>query len=128
MTQFTGPTPHADVNALLDTLLARVRATQGEQFVAMFLDGSLASGDFDDASDIDVVVATKAEVSGPMFERLRAMHDEIAALPTPWAVQLEGSYISRDALRRYNPTNATQTCRGESRSVVAGSSFPNQGS
>lgn len=35
------PTPYADVNALLDTLLARVRATVGEQFVAMFLDGSL---------------------------------------------------------------------------------------
>lgn len=107
MTQAPGPTPYADVNALLDPLLARVRATLGEQFVAMFLDGSLAYGDFDEASDIDFIVVTDAEVSGSMFERLRTMHDDIAALLTPWAIQLEGSYISREALRRYNPTHAT---------------------
>jgi predicted nucleotidyltransferase len=107
MTQATDPTPLAEVNALLDTLLARVRAMLGEQFIAMFLDGSLAYGDFDDASDIDFIVTTDAEVSGPMFERLRTMHDEIAALPTPWAIQLEGSYISREALRRYDPTHST---------------------
>jgi predicted nucleotidyltransferase len=104
---YIGSSPHAEVNTLLATLLARVQATLGEQFVAMFLDGSLASGDFDEASDIDFVVTTEAEVSTPLFERLRAMHDEIAALPMPWAVQLEGSYISREALRRYDPTNAT---------------------
>lgn len=107
MAQTPGPTPYPDVNALLDTLLARVRATLGEQFVAMFLDGSLAYGDFDEASDIDFVVATEAEVSGSMFERLRTVHDEIAALATPWAIQLEGSYISREALRRYNAAHAT---------------------
>ena len=100
------PTPHADVNAIVATLLARVRETLGGHFVAMFLDGSLAHGDFDDASDIDFIVVTDEEVSGDMFEALRAMHDEIALLPTPWAIQLEGSYISRDALRRYDPARA----------------------
>lgn len=107
MAHAPGPTPHADVNALLATVLAQVRATLGEQFVAMFLDGSLALGDFDAASDIDFIVVTKAEVSRPMFEQLRTMHDTIAALPTPWAIQLEGSYISREALRRYNPAHAS---------------------
>lgn len=107
MTHATGHTPNADVNTLLATFLEHVRATLGGQFIAMFLDGSLAYGDFDDASDIDFVVTTEAEVSSPLFERLRTMHDEIAALPTPWAIQLEGSYISREALRRYDPTNAT---------------------
>jgi predicted nucleotidyltransferase len=106
MTQPFSPTPHPDVNALVATLLARVRETLGERFVAMFLDGSLAYGDFDEASDIDFIVVTDEELSGDMFEALRAMHDEIAALPTPWAIQLEGSYISRDALRRYDPARA----------------------
>lgn len=107
MPHATGPTPYAEVNALLATFLVRVRITLGEQLIAMFLDGSLAYGDFDDASDIDFVVATDAEISSSLFERLRDTHDEIAALPTPWAIQLEGSYISREALRRYDPTNAT---------------------
>jgi hypothetical protein len=88
-------------------LLGRVRETLGEHFVAMFLDGSLAFGDFDQASDIDFIVATDAEVSPELFEALRAMHDEIAALPSPWAIQLEGSYISLEALRRYDPPRST---------------------
>jgi predicted nucleotidyltransferase len=117
MTQAAGPTPHAQVNALLDTLLARVRATLGEQFIAMFLDGSLAFGDFDAASDIDFIVVTDAKISSSMFERLRSMHDELAVLPTSWATELEGSYISRAALRRYNPAQARhpniQRGRGE---------------
>lgn len=107
MTHPLNPTPHTDVNALVHTLLDRVRATLGARFVAMFLDGSLALGDFDEASDIDFIVATDEEVSPELFEALRAMHDEIARLPTPWAIQLEGSYISVEALRRFNPTLAT---------------------
>lgn len=43
-------------------------------------DGSLAYGDVDDASDIDVILTAGGEVSGPMFERLRTMQ---VAVPAP---------------------------------------------
>jgi hypothetical protein len=72
----------------------------------MYLDGSLTSGDFDQDSDIDFVVATDADIRGDLFTALQAMHDRIAAIDSPWAIQLEGSYISRHALRRYDPAHA----------------------
>ena len=41
------PTPYPEVNAILNVLLADVRAILGDQFVGFYLYGSLASGDFD---------------------------------------------------------------------------------
>ena len=50
-------------NALLRELYTRVRELLGEQFVGMYLDGSLTSGGFDQDSDIDFVVVTRDEIS-----------------------------------------------------------------
>jgi len=72
----------------------------------MYLEGSLANGDFDQASDVDFVVVTDQEISGELFVELQAMHDRIAMLDTPWAIQLEGSYVGHGALGRYDPDKA----------------------
>lgn len=92
--------------ALLEALLARVRAILGAQLVGMYLEGSITGDDFDDASDVDFVVVVDAELSGAQFAALQAMHDDIAALDTPWSAELEGTYIARAALRRYDPAHS----------------------
>jgi hypothetical protein len=97
-------TPYPEINSLLFFLHQRVKAALGKQFVGMYLYGSLASGDFDPASgDIDFVVVTKSEPDADMVEKLRAVHESVAHSGNPWASKLEGSYISRAALCRYNP-------------------------
>jgi len=101
------PTPYADVNALLSELLGGARAILGPQFVGMLLYGSLASGDFDSASDVDVLVVTHDDLSPDTFTALAAMHARIAQGDSPWAVQLEISYIPLAALRRHDPRRAT---------------------
>jgi hypothetical protein len=100
------PTPYPDINALLHELLLSVQAILGSTFIGMYLEGSLTSDAFDQASDIDFVVVTNNEVTGELFAALQALHDRIAALNSPWAIQLEGSYISHQALRRYDPAHA----------------------
>ncbi len=99
-------TPYPDVNSLIQILLENVQAILREQFIGMYLDGSLASGDFDADSDIDFVVVTREDIAGELFLRLQAMHDGIASLDSAWAIQLEGSYISQHAIRRYDPEHA----------------------
>jgi len=99
-------TPYPDVNALLLELLRNVQHILGDHLIGMYLDGSLANGDFDEASDIDFVVVTDEEVSATHFAALQAMHDHLATTDSPWAIQLEGSYIGQHALRRYDPANA----------------------
>src|SRR5690242_9857721 len=100
-----GPTPYPEVNALVQELLESVQTILGRHFVGMYLEGSLAGGDFDQESDIDFVVVTDVEISGDLFPALEAMHERIAAIDSRWALELEGSYLSQQALRRYDPAH-----------------------
>ena len=100
------PTPYPEVNTILQVLLERVKSILGSHFIGMYLDGSLTSNDFDEDSDIDFVVVTDEEISGDLFSELQEMHDRIATMDSPFAVQLEGSYISRQGLRRFDPEHA----------------------
>jgi predicted nucleotidyltransferase len=100
------PTPYADVNRVLALLLAKQRQVLGENFVGLYLAGSLAAGDFDPgSSDLDFLAVTERPVADPVLPQLHAMHQEIAATGLYWASHLEGSYIDRAALRRYDPAN-----------------------
>lgn len=99
------PTPHPDVNAMLGLLLTNVREVLQDQFLGMYLFGSLANGDFDQHSDVDVLIVTKGGISKEAFAKLHAMHQSIAEIDSPWAFQLEVSYIPQGALRRYDPSN-----------------------
>ena len=105
-TRVTHPTPYPDVNAVLHVLLSSVRTILGDHVVGMYLYGSLASGDFDQSSDVDFVVVTTDEIAGDLFSALQTMHARIAAGDSRWGTELEGSYIPQHALRCYDPAHA----------------------
>lgn len=100
------PTPYPDINALLHHLLAGIRHILGAQVVGMYLYGSLSGGDFDPtSSDVDFLVVTEDVLSREMVTALGEMHARLGASGIPWADRLEGSYIPRAAIRRYDPAN-----------------------
>jgi predicted nucleotidyltransferase len=100
------PTPYPDVNAILQRLLSEVQAVLSGTFTGLYLYGSLAIGDFDPVrSDIDFLVVTKEAFSDEMLAALQAMHDRLAAIPSKWATELEGSYIPERSLRCYDPAD-----------------------
>src|SRR5688572_4332445 len=99
------PTPYPDVNQILNFVLTKTKDILQGQFVGMYLFGSLANGDFDQYSDIDVLVVTDGEISKAAFSGLKEMHAQINAIDSPWAIQLEVSYIPQHALRRFDPQN-----------------------
>ncbi len=102
-----GPTVYEDVNALLFDFLARVRVVLGERLVGFYLYGSLSLGDFDrESSDVDFLIVTTDDLPGKVLDELREMHASIASSGLAFANRLEGSYIPRAALRRYDPQNA----------------------
>ncbi len=116
----TFPTPYPEVNQALQALLAEVRAVLGERFVGLYLYGSLASGDFNPArSDIDFVVVTEAELPAEDILALEAMHNRLWAMGGKWMLKLEGSYIPRLALRRYNPQDGPFPCMNEGKFYLA---------
>jgi len=105
-TRNNNPTPFPEVNALLQELLKSVQGVLGSHLIGLYLEGSLTSSDFDQDSDIDFVVVTDVDVSQDLFSALQAMHERIAAIDNWYAIQLEGSYVSKSALRRYDPKHA----------------------
>jgi len=101
----SSPTPYSDVNELLTILHSSVKKILNDQFLGIYLYGSLANGDFDEHSDIDVLIVTKEEISAGTFSALQQFHKRINLLDSPWATQFEVSYIPQAALRRFDPTN-----------------------
>ncbi len=106
MTSRSSPTPYPAVNTLLQELLQQMQAVLGPRLIGLYLDGSLTSGAFDADSDIDFVAVCTSEISEELFLALQTMHDRLATFDSPFAVQLEGSYFSRQGLRRYDPALA----------------------
>jgi len=103
----TNSTPYQDVNQILNLLLTESKKTLGEQFIGMYLYGSLSSGDFDpDSSDIDFLVVTDDILSETTVSELEAMHNLIWKTGSKWAAKLEGSYVHKELIRRHDPNGA----------------------
>jgi len=100
------PTLYPDIDEILQLLLSEVQEILGDQFVGMYLFGSLASGDFHpEASDIDYLVVTMDILAKKTIAELEAMHDRIWTTGLKWAEKLEGSYIPKGHLRRYEKSD-----------------------
>jgi len=97
-------TPYREVNQILSLLLTKMQNVLQEQFVGMYLYGSLATGDFDlHSSDIDFAVVTETILPDETINCLESMHKEIWAAPLKWAQKLEGSYLPKSLIRRHDP-------------------------
>jgi predicted nucleotidyltransferase len=95
-------TEYANVNQLLDDLLARIRAILGERLVGLYLYGSLVWGDFDmEISDIDLLAATTADITENEFVALERMHDDIAGVYEEWDDRIEVQYLSLAGLETF---------------------------
>ena len=114
------PTPYPDINEILDLLLTSVKKILQDQFVGMYLYGSLSSGDFHpEASDIDFLVATVEMLSEKTIAELEAMHQRIWVTGLKWADKLEGSYIPRKNLRSYEKSDNAYPTVNEHKFYVA---------
>lgn len=114
-------TPYAEVNAVLQALLSGARTILGPRLAGVYLDGSLAIGDFDpDSSDIDFVAVLEEEMPVEAYRALQALHVQLAREHAKWGSELEGSYITRAALGGRDPSPPAQPYidRGEGLTIV----------
>jgi len=93
------PTPYPDLNAVLQALVGSMQVVLGGTFVAAYLQGSFAAGDFDRHSDVDWLAVVENELSDDHVAALQTMHERIYVLESAWAQHLEGSYFPKEVLR-----------------------------
>jgi predicted nucleotidyltransferase len=97
------PTPYPDVNEVLDMLLINVKEVLQDQFVGMYLYGSLSSGDFNpETSDIDFLVVTTNSLSEDKIAKLKSMHEHLWSSGLKRAERLEGAYVPKELIRRHD--------------------------
>lgn len=95
-------TPYAELNSVLEELVASVRGALGDQFAGAYLQGSFAVGEFDSNSDVDFIIAVRDELSDEHVAALQAVHARVYGLGSEWAKHLEGSYFPASILRDYH--------------------------
>ena len=114
------PTPYSDVNEVLNMLLKNVKEILGEQFIGMYLYGSLSSGDFNpETSDIDFLVVTRTILPEETITELEEMHNQTWATSLKRAGKLEGAYVPQALIRRHDPQGAGCPTINEGRFYVA---------
>jgi len=96
------PTSYPELNNFLTELAFRIQQILGQELVGVYLQGSIAVGDYDQHSDVDFIVAIKDELAPPFVDALQVMHDQVYHLESPWAQHLEGSYFPREILRHHS--------------------------
>lgn len=80
-------------------LVEGARRALGDNFVGVYLQGSFALGEADEWSDVDFLTVTESAVTAEQQASLQSLHERLYAYPVTWAQHLEGSYVTRDALR-----------------------------
>jgi len=114
------PTAYSDVNAMLLKLLSEAQRILKDQFIGMYLYGSLASGDFNpETSDIDFLVVTSEALSKETISELEKMHVRFWQSGMKWASKLEGRYIAKDEMCRHNPNYPARPCLNEGEFYMA---------
>lgn len=97
-------TQYDDVNSIVLLLLQKSQEILGDNLLAMYLHGSLATGDFNQkGSDVDFIVVLDQEVSAETIQELRRMLDELVQLDPKWSKKLEGSYVPKGWLKTIEP-------------------------
>ncbi|MBK8618075.1 MAG: DUF4111 domain-containing protein [Anaerolineales bacterium] len=113
-------TPYADVNETLTSLLDSAKEILGDQFIGMYLYGSLSSGDFNpETSDIDFLVVVTQPLAQKTISALEDMHKQTWASSLKRAGKLEGAYVHRELIRKHDPNGQACPAINEGKFYVA---------
>jgi len=91
-----------EIRDLLFGLIKGAKNKLGDIFFGAWLQGSSATGHFDQYSDIDFLIGIERDLSDIEIDSLEELHRTLYEFDSPFAKHLEGSYIPRDVLSDYN--------------------------
>lgn len=119
------PTPDPELNQMLCEFVSSAQSTLGSNFLAAWLLGSFAVGEWDIDSDVDFLIIIQHELSDADLAALHEMHGRIYDLETHWAQHLDGSYFPVALLRREDPAKTPLWYLDNTSCVLVSSSHDN---
>jgi len=91
-------TPYKELDIVLENYAQELKKTLKDNLVGIYLQGSLAIGDFDMTSDVDFVVVINSELTDKEVESIQQIHDEVYKQDNRWVKRLEYSFFPKDKL------------------------------
>lgn len=91
--------PYQELDDVLRNFAENQRVTLKQNFVGMYLQGSLALGDFDLTSDVDFIIVTHDELSADQVKEVQTLHTGFFTQDNRWVKRLEYSFFSKQMLR-----------------------------
>ena len=85
---------------VFDKIIVDLQETLGSKFIGLYLQGSLAIGDFDRSSDVDFIIATSDELSSREVTEWQLRHEQIYDQDNRWVKRLEYSFFPIQMLKK----------------------------
>ncbi|MBX3709988.1 MAG: DUF4111 domain-containing protein [Gammaproteobacteria bacterium] len=92
------------INNLFRHLLLQIQLILSDQFVGMYVGGSIANNSFnEETSDIDCYIVTTTSLPKSIIHKIEEMHKQFYASKLIYAKKVEASYIPQHDLLYFNP-------------------------
>lgn len=94
--------PYPELSAVLKEHARKLQEVLGNNFVGMYLQGSLAIGDFDLTSDVDFIVVTNEDLSAKQVKEVQEVHTLTYDQNNRWVKRLEYSFFPKHVLNKHS--------------------------
>jgi len=101
MTEFE-KTPYPELDTVLNDHAKKLQEVLGNNFVGVYLQGSLAIGDFDLTSDVDFIVVTNEDLSEEQVDKIQEVHSRAYDQDNRWVKRLEYSFFPKQVLNKHS--------------------------
>src|SRR5256885_2343385 len=91
-------TPYPELDSVLTKLGQRISEALIDNFIGVYLQGSLAIGDFDMTSDVDFIVVTKEDLDEDQVKSVQDVHNQTYDQNNRWVTRLEYSFFPSKVL------------------------------
>jgi hypothetical protein len=97
---------HKKINALLQKLTSQLQVILEDQFLGLYIGGSLATNSFhDETSDIECYIFTTGSLPESRILKIEQMHKQLYSSKHRYAKKLEVSYIPQQDLFNFDPND-----------------------
>ncbi|MBA2657334.1 MAG: GNAT family N-acetyltransferase [Tatlockia sp.] len=103
--QILKPTKYKEINNLLRQLLLQIQSILINEFIGLYIGGSLAGDAFNsETSDIDCYIVTAKALSKNQVNKIKEMHKKFYLSKLEYAKKIEASYIPLKDLLDFDPS------------------------
>jgi predicted nucleotidyltransferase len=93
-------TPYPELDSIIDEHVKNIQKSLGNNFVGVYLQGSLATGGFDLTSDVDFIVVINEDLTEKQVKEVQDIHTKTYNQNNRWVKRLEYSFFPKQILRK----------------------------